>query len=342
MTSIIAHPVVVTALAFVRRQGLRISEPTIRAAFADRVAKRRLDLAELIRVFHAIGIPIVPLRRTAEALRTLPLPVIILLAKDDRIPVTLLAFEGDGVRLAHPLVGEICTDWKDFAESWAGVVLALPEGGAGAEPAYEARAAADRASCDTYRRSIRVVDNWATPKECGALIEYCEGQALFRRSMVRRQEALELSFASANRTSASALIADRGAPLVATLLSRAAALAGVAGNCIEDPQCVRYHPGQRFDAHVDGAHRTYTLLVYLNEGFGAGETRFPDLDLAVEPRVGRALLFRNVDRSGAEIPWSRHIGTAPSRGIKYACNLWVRCNPAHVAPFEDGAETSGR
>jgi hypothetical protein len=66
-------------------------------------------------------------------------------------------------------------------------------------------------------------------------------------------------------------------------------------------RCYRYEAGQRFAAHFDGAfvrdngeRSLLTFMVYLNEGFAGGETRFLEWDRAVvSPRVGTALLFQH-------------------------------------------------
>lgn len=62
----------------------------------------------------------------------------------------------------------------------------------------------------------------------------------------------------------------------------------------------RYHPGQRFAPHYDGAFRRdeheaseLTLLVYLNEGCRGGETAFLGHGAVVTPRRGHALLFQH-------------------------------------------------
>lgn len=63
----------------------------------------------------------------------------------------------------------------------------------------------------------------------------------------------------------------------------------------------RYQPGQRHGAHWDsevelegGAVRSrLTLVVYLNDDFTGGQTRFPELDATVSAKPGRALLFQH-------------------------------------------------
>ena len=71
----------------------------------------------------------------------------------------------------------------------------------------------------------------------------------------------------------------------------------------------RYKPGQAFKPHYDGSYRKsetmeseLTLLLYLNESFAGGETRFLDIETDVHPRTGSVLLFAHrVLHEGAEV-----------------------------------------
>ena len=81
-------------------------------------------------------------------------------------------------------------------------------------------------------------------------------------------------------------------------------------------RCYRYAEGQRFAPHYDGAfardaqeRSKLTFIVYLNEGFGGGETAMLDLDQVIVPRTGRALLFQHA---------ILHEGCAVTSGVKYA------------------------
>jgi len=94
----------------------------------------------------------------------------------------------------------------------------------------------------------------------------------------------------------------------------------------------RYGPGQRFAPHHDGAfvrdageQSFITLMVYLNDGFEGGETRFLDLERTVVPRTGSALLFQH---------GLLHEGAAVTRGTKYVIRsdvMYVRWRPDHAA-----------
>lgn len=78
----------------------------------------------------------------------------------------------------------------------------------------------------------------------------------------------------------------------------------------------RYEPGQRFAPHFDGCFRRndrecseLTFMIYLNEGFGGGSTKFHDHEVDVQPRTGMALLFQHR---------VLHEGCTVTSGIKYA------------------------
>jgi prolyl 4-hydroxylase len=62
----------------------------------------------------------------------------------------------------------------------------------------------------------------------------------------------------------------------------------------------RYDPGEHHRAHwdtvvelPDGVASRLTLVFYLNDGFGGGETEFPELKKTVAPTRGTALLFQH-------------------------------------------------
>ena len=76
----------------------------------------------------------------------------------------------------------------------------------------------------------------------------------------------------------------------------------------------KYQSGQKFNMHRDGiqmvdGHQTFcTLLVYLNQGFVGGSTKFRQEDLEITPKTGTALLFKHR-------LW--HQGTVLESGTKY-------------------------
>lgn len=68
----------------------------------------------------------------------------------------------------------------------------------------------------------------------------------------------------------------------------------------------RYAPGQRFSWHCDRSFRAHressllTFMIYLNEGYEGGETRFESMSVASKP--GMALVFEHgLLHEGAEV-----------------------------------------
>ncbi len=326
-----ANPGVVAATEFALRLGLRVTRRAVWEAFAALPAYPAVRLAEVQEVFDRWGIPCVAFQPGWEALPGLRLP---LMASIDgealggaagRLPVVITAVGADMVDFFHPARGACRVAAGRFRAAWSGILFAAVADGHVPDPGHDAALLAERQEMDAYRASVRLVPGFLTQAEASALVAHCERQAGFRRSLVARHgdPAAGLSV-SGMRTSSTAVLRERSDPLPALVYARVAALAGVAPADVEDLQCTRYAPGESFDAHVDGMGRVHTVLVYLNDGFAGGETAFPDIGLAVPPRAGTALVFRNLDGAGRAIPWSRHAGLPCEGGTKYVCNAWVR------------------
>jgi hypothetical protein len=79
----------------------------------------------------------------------------------------------------------------------------------------------------------------------------------------------------------------------------------------------RYHPGQRFEPHMDHWYQPddlritlHTVLAYFNDDFEGGETRFHEqIDSVVRPLAGMVAVFQHK---------IRHEGCEVRRGSKYA------------------------
>lgn len=77
----------------------------------------------------------------------------------------------------------------------------------------------------------------------------------------------------------------------------------------------RYERSERFKPHYDGAFRRnrqeeslLTFMVYLNEEFEGGATKFLDLGIDVKPKTGLALFFQHS---------LLHEGSLVHEGVKY-------------------------
>merc|ERR1711935_1271907 len=86
------------------------------------------------------------------------------------------------------------------------------------------------------------------------------------------------------------------------ILERIGNLTGIPETNGEHMQLLKYEPGQYYKPHydhiehqVEGRHgvRILTVFLYLNDAEEGGATHFDELDLTVEPKIGRALIWPN-------------------------------------------------
>jgi prolyl 4-hydroxylase len=121
-------------------------------------------------------------------------------------------------------------------------------------------------------------------------------------------------------------------PVVHALNRRIAEATGTAVTCGEPLHVLRYVPGQEYKPHLDALpgtanQRRWTVLVYLNEGYRGGETRFDELGLCAKGDPGDALVFRNVLDDGRGDPRTRHAGLPVEQGVKWLATRWIRERP---------------
>ena len=184
---------------------------------------------------------------------------------------------------------------------------------------------------------ISIIDGFASSAECDWLIE-C-GRHRLKRAMAYRKDAAGHSTVQ-TRTNTEADFTVVNTDLVLSLIrDRIAAAIGVATEFFEITKLLHYEPGQHFSLHADflelntpalvqeveqHGQRVMTFLAYLNDDFEGGETDFPRIGLRHKGRRGDALLFSNVDESGAPDYQTVHAGLPPASGVKWLLSQWVR------------------
>ena len=101
-----------------------------------------------------------------------------------------------------------------------------------------------------------------------------------------------------------------------------------------------YRPGEqeRFQLHFDAvnhvANRYLVLLWYLNDVEQGGETRFPQLDVTVQARAGRLLMFPPY--------WMyQHEGLPPVSGDKYIVSTYLLFIDPRIPIARDKVVTEG-
>lgn len=184
---------------------------------------------------------------------------------------------------------------------------------------------------------VRTVDFFMSRAECAQIVE--DHSPHLHRSTVVSAVHESGSVRDDSRTSSTAFLPrGSGGDLLQRIEDRAALITGIPRRFLETMQIVRYEPGQKYEPHHDyfqettddGGNRTTTVLVYLND-LGpeeeAGHTFFPEADVRVEPKVGRAVVWQNCslfEESIACDAGTLHGGEPPRVATKYALNLWFR------------------
>jgi prolyl 4-hydroxylase len=176
----------------------------------------------------------------------------------------------------------------------------------------------------------RSFTNFFTPDECSYLIS--RAAPLLQPTVIVDPTTGQLR-PHPIRTSDGAMFPWVSEDLVIHALNRRIAVAsGTDVGAGEPLQVLRYSPGQQYHAHLDALpfgdnQRIYTMLVYLNDGYGGGETRFTRNGLTFAGRTGDALLFRNSTPAGEPDEMSQHAGLPVLRGEKYIASRWIRERP---------------
>jgi prolyl 4-hydroxylase len=107
----------------------------------------------------------------------------------------------------------------------------------------------------------------------------------------------------------------------------------------EGIQAQRYDVGQQFKAHTDyfepgtpeyarfggdRGNRTWTFMVYLNDGMGGGGTKFLAIDHTFVPKKGQAVLWNNLNPDGTPNSATLHSGEPVTSGHKIIITKWFR------------------
>ena len=125
---------------------------------------------------------------------------------------------------------------------------------------------------------------------------------------------------------------------IKTIGDRIAKIVGLPLENAEPMQVVHYAVGEEYRHHFDafdlgtekgqregkrGGQRILTALVYLNKVEDGGGTDFKELELTVEPKLGKMIVFHNTNENiETPHPNSLHAGLPILKGEKWAFNIW--------------------
>jgi prolyl 4-hydroxylase len=184
---------------------------------------------------------------------------------------------------------------------------------------------------------IRTIDAFMSDEECAWMMSL--GQPKLARASVYDNQARGSQVVQARSNKAAALVLLDMDVVTVFLTARMANTIGLPNQWFEPPAVLHYSPGEEFTPHFDflspsvpgqaaelkrGGQRIATLLTYLNDGYEGGETDFPRLGYRFKGRAGDALVFANVEPSGAPDSRTMHAGLPPTSGEKWLLSQWIR------------------
>jgi prolyl 4-hydroxylase len=196
---------------------------------------------------------------------------------------------------------------------------------------------------DSDKLQLYMLDNFLTAKECARVI------ALINHHL----RPSTLSYASddkAFRTSQTADLCHLKSPVAQFIDEKICRTLGIRVEYSEGIQAQRYDVGQQFKPHWDYFHvdtpvyrrlagvrgnRTWTFMVYLNDGMEGGATRFTEIDFAVQPKAGLAVIWNNLNADGSCNSATMHCGEPVISGHKIIITKWFRVHGDGPLFYED-------
>ena len=211
------------------------------------------------------------------------------------------------------------------------------------------RVPADHGDIQVLARSERpyvmALGNVLTKDECAELIDYSRDR-MTRATVVSPIDGGDE--VDERRTSELVMLKLAESPLIARIDARLEALTGIPAPHGEGLQVMRYGVGAEYQSHYDFfdagslgerrhlryGQRVATVVIYLNDVEGGGETIFPNGDLAVAPHTGNASYFAYTDANGRCDSMSFHGGAPVTAGEKWIATKWLRDRPYVSDPNE--------
>lgn len=205
----------------------------------------------------------------------------------------------------------------------------------------------------SVRPRVFTIENFLTVNECQEVIRMGLDQGL-TESTLHASPLAKQNRDTSTRSSSNAWLSRESSSLTEKIYDKAAELTKIEPDLFqnfhessaqyhsiaESLQVVRYKKGEEYAPHhdfispsINNRHqpsRFATLLIYLNDVEGGGETRFPRAlnsnnaeGLEITPKIGSAVLFYSSLEDGNFDDLSQHGGNKVLAGNKWLANLWI-------------------
>lgn len=325
--------------------GFPVSKLTIEKETKEHKEFPMLSFGALVEILEKLGIKATSYNSKMEDLSEIP-PSTILFIEETVGGIKSGEFvmfhelNNGTIEYLHARKGWIIEDLKEFEKKWAKAALSLMETINNGEKDFEAKEKEyiELKKSNPDLKNVSIHDDFLTDTECEHIISISKNE--FKRSLIMGDEK---NIEYHGRTSYTAeLHVFPNDEIMNGIRKRASELIKVPESHFEYFQCVSYDKTQELENHFDtfdetkdwgrkaiaeGGQRKYTMLAYLNDDFEGGGTHFPNLDLLVQPKKRRVVIFNNLDEKEQVIKAAFHAGLPVTTGRKYAINMWVRTKP---------------
>jgi len=180
-----------------------------------------------------------------------------------------------------------------------------------------------------------IINNFITSRQNHEIMEYAK--PLFKDSLIGGGSIQQKDLSVRNSQTA---WVPRDNKTAKEIITKVCNMYNLPFENAEDLQVVKYEKGNYYREHHDsfpfyepdflsqGGHRVITALIYLNDNFEEGETRFVALDKNIKPQNNGAILFHPLDLDNKKChPKALHAGLPIKSGTKYVANVWIREGP---------------
>ena len=181
---------------------------------------------------------------------------------------------------------------------------------------------------------IKEFPNFLSEDECNTIMRISTGKLSNSKVFMKDRDGLDTTI----RDSKQCWLKDTDDALIKKLSDRIAKETKTEISLQEHLQVVKYDSNGFYKPHYDACNsskydcermnkdkgpRYMTFIIYLNDGFEGGETYFPRINKKIVPKMGKAVLFYNVDKDGVILNKSLHGGLNVLNGEKWIANKWI-------------------
>jgi len=195
-------------------------------------------------------------------------------------------------------------------------------------------------TCQHCDKLADLNDEYILPTLHPNIISADETEYILKKSENNYKNSVTVGGHNSNIRKSQTAWLDKFDPVVKNIISRVCDLTNTPFENAENLQVVKYEKDGYYNEHFDsvtntsgnakfflsqGGHRIITMLIYLNDDFTEGGTRFVVLNKDIKPPKYHGILFHTLDKNKNRChPKALHAGLPIKSGNKYIANVWIR------------------